>query len=49
MTGVAVTDEILVTSAVKDLVAGSGIAFEDTGEHALRGPEPVRIYRVTAL
>jgi class 3 adenylate cyclase len=50
VTGVAVTDEILVTSAVKDLVAGSGIAFEDTGEHALRGiPEPVRIYRVTAL
>jgi class 3 adenylate cyclase len=50
VTAVAASDEILVTSAVKDLVAGSGIAFADTGEHALRGiPDPVRIYRVTAL
>jgi class 3 adenylate cyclase len=50
VTAVAAKDEILVTRAVKDLVAGSGIAFADTGEHALRGiPDPVRIYRVTAL
>jgi class 3 adenylate cyclase len=29
--------EILVSSTVKDLVAGSAIAFEDRGEHQLRG------------
>jgi uncharacterized protein (TIGR00369 family) len=30
-------DEILVSSTVKDLVAGSGIEFEDRGEHTLKG------------
>jgi class 3 adenylate cyclase len=29
--------EILVSSTVKDLVVGSGIAFEDRGEHPLKG------------
>ena len=29
--------EILVSSTVKDLVAGSGIHFEDRGLHALKG------------
>ena len=29
--------EVLVSSAVKDLVFGSGIAFEDRGMHALKG------------
>jgi pimeloyl-ACP methyl ester carboxylesterase len=29
--------EVLVSSTVKDLVAGSGIAFEDRGEHELKG------------
>jgi class 3 adenylate cyclase len=29
--------DILVTSAVKDLVAGSGIDFDDTGEHEFKG------------
>jgi class 3 adenylate cyclase len=29
--------EVLVSRTVKDLVAGSGIAFEDRGEHALKG------------
>jgi class 3 adenylate cyclase len=29
--------EVLVSSTVKDLVAGSGIAFEDQGEHELKG------------
>jgi class 3 adenylate cyclase len=28
--------EILVSSTVKDLVSGSGIRFEDRGEHALK-------------
>ncbi|MBI2169587.1 MAG: adenylate/guanylate cyclase domain-containing protein [Actinobacteria bacterium] len=30
-------DEVLVSSTVKDLVAGSGIVFEDRGSHALKG------------
>jgi class 3 adenylate cyclase len=39
--------EVLVTRTVKDLVAGSGIAFEDAGEHQLKGvPDPWQLYRV---
>jgi class 3 adenylate cyclase len=30
-------DEVLVSSTVKDLLAGSGVAFEDRGEHELKG------------
>jgi class 3 adenylate cyclase len=44
--------EVLVSSTVKDLVAGSGIAFEDRGAHELKGiPGEWRLYavdRVTA-
>ncbi|HLA93278.1 MAG TPA: hypothetical protein VJO36_07080, partial [Actinomycetota bacterium] len=29
--------EVLVSSTVKDLVAGSGLVFEDAGEHELKG------------
>ena len=29
--------EVLVTSTVRDLVAGSGIGFVDRGSHVLRG------------
>jgi pimeloyl-ACP methyl ester carboxylesterase/class 3 adenylate cyclase len=40
--------EILVSQTVKDLVAGSGLAFEDAGEHVLKGvPDRWRLYRVT--
>ena len=35
--GEARPGEVLVSSTVKDLVAGSGIAFEDRGVHALKG------------
>ena len=39
--------EVLVTSTVRDLVGGSGIRFEDRGEHALKGvPSSWRVYRV---
>jgi pimeloyl-ACP methyl ester carboxylesterase len=31
------TDEVLVSSTVKDLVAGSGIVFQERGSHALKG------------
>ena len=41
-------DELLVSSTVKDLVAGSGLAFADRGEHELRGiPGAWRLFRVT--
>ena len=33
----AAPDEVLVSSTVKDLVAGSGLQFEDRGEHQLKG------------
>jgi class 3 adenylate cyclase len=39
--------EVLVSSTVKDLVAGSGIAFEDRGTHELKGvPGEWRLYAV---
>jgi DNA-binding SARP family transcriptional activator/class 3 adenylate cyclase len=42
-------DEVLVSSTVKDLVAGSGLTFEDRGEHELKGvPGPWRLYRVVS-
>ena len=41
--------EVLVSSTVRDLVAGSGIAFEDAGRHELKGvPEPWQLYRVVS-
>ena len=39
--------EVMVSSTVKDLVAGSGLSFEDAGEHELKGvPDRWRLYRV---
>src|SRR3989442_548249 len=39
--------EVLVSSTVKDLVAGSGIEFEDRGEHQLKGiSEAWRLFTV---
>jgi class 3 adenylate cyclase len=39
--------EVLVSSTVKDLVAGSGFTFEDRGEHELKGvPDRWRIFAV---
>jgi class 3 adenylate cyclase len=34
--------EVLVSSTTRDLVAGSGLGFEDRGEHALKGIEDTR-------
>ena len=40
--------EVLVSSTVKDLVAGSGLVLEDAGEHELKGvPERWRLYSVS--
>lgn len=38
----ASADEVLVSSTVRDLVAGSDLAFVDRGAHALKGIEGVR-------
>ena len=48
--GRAEAGQILVSSTVRDLVAGSGIGFEDAGRHALKGvPEEWQLYRVASL
>jgi len=40
--------EVLVSQTVKDLVAGSGLTFEDAGEHELKGvPDRWRLHRVS--
>jgi len=41
--------EVWVSSTVKDLTAGSGLAYEDRGEHTLKGvPDRWHLYRVVA-
>ncbi|HEU4940219.1 MAG TPA: adenylate/guanylate cyclase domain-containing protein [Candidatus Eisenbacteria bacterium] len=41
----AAAGEVLVSSTVKDLVAGSGLAFEDRGVHKLKGvPDAWHLY-----
>jgi class 3 adenylate cyclase len=43
----AATGEVLVSSTVKDLVAGSGIGFVERGEHVLKGiPDQWRLFAV---
>ena len=43
----AAPSEVLVSQTVKDLVAGSGLAFDDAGEHELKGvPDRWHLYRV---
>jgi pimeloyl-ACP methyl ester carboxylesterase len=45
----AAPSEVLVSSTVRDLVAGSGLVFEDAGEHEVKGvPGRWRLYRVAA-
>jgi class 3 adenylate cyclase len=44
---IARPSEVLVSRTVKDLVAGSGLSFEDAGEHVLKGvPDRWHLYRV---
>jgi class 3 adenylate cyclase len=41
------TNQVLVSQTVKDLTAGSGLTFEEAGEHELKGvPDRWRLYRV---
>jgi class 3 adenylate cyclase len=43
--GCATAGEVLVTSTTRDLVAGSGLQFEDRGQHHVKGvPEPLRLF-----
>lgn len=42
----AAPGELLVSSTVKDLTAGSGRAFQDAGQHEVKGiPETWRLFR----
>jgi pimeloyl-ACP methyl ester carboxylesterase/class 3 adenylate cyclase len=46
--GVAGASQVLVSQTVKDLVTGSGLRFEDVGEHVLKGvPQPWRLFAAT--
>jgi class 3 adenylate cyclase len=41
--------EVLASSTVRDLVAGSGIRFDDRGSHALKGvPGDWRLFAVAS-
>jgi class 3 adenylate cyclase len=45
VSSLAAPGEVLVSSTVKDLVAGSGLRFEDRGEHRLKGvPDAWRLF-----
>jgi class 3 adenylate cyclase len=45
--GVAGNSEVIVSSSVRNLIAGSGIALKDRGTHHLKGiAEPCELYRV---
>jgi class 3 adenylate cyclase/pimeloyl-ACP methyl ester carboxylesterase len=45
--GLAGSGEVLTSSTVKDLVAGSGLQFSDRGSHTLRGvPDQWRLFEV---
>jgi len=45
--GAASASEVIISRTVKDLVAGSGIAFDDAGEHSLKGiREKWQLYKV---
>ena len=48
ITALASGGELLVSRTVKDLVIGSGTAFEDRGMHTLKGvPDQWHLYIVT--
>jgi class 3 adenylate cyclase len=48
VSGKAAGGDIIVSRTVKDLVAGSGIEFENFGTHTLKGiPDKYQLYKVT--
>jgi class 3 adenylate cyclase len=49
VTALAQPGEVLVTGTVRDLVAGSGLHFDDRGEHELKGvPGPWHLYAASS-
>ncbi len=45
LVALAGSGEVLVTGTVKDLVAGSGLRFQERGKHSLKGvQEPMDVY-----
>ena len=47
---VAGPSEVLISQTVKDLVAGSGLTFDDAGEHELKGvPDRWHLYRASSV
>jgi class 3 adenylate cyclase len=49
ISALAAPGEVLVSSTVKDLVAGAGVSFDDRGEHNLKGvPGTWKLYAVSA-
>jgi len=41
--------EVVVSQTVRDLTAGSGLTFEDAGEHELKGvPDRWHLFRVVS-
>ncbi|MEJ2436289.1 MAG: adenylate/guanylate cyclase domain-containing protein, partial [Pseudolabrys sp.] len=45
--GLGKADDVIVSRTVKDLVAGSGLGFDDYGTHSLKGmPDAWQLYRV---
>ena len=45
--GLAGPSEVLASQTVKDLTAGSGLTFQDAGDHELKGiPDRWHLYRV---
>jgi class 3 adenylate cyclase len=45
----AAPGEVLVSRTIKDLVAGSGLQFEDRGQHTLRGvPDAWQLFAAKA-
>jgi class 3 adenylate cyclase len=46
---IAESSEVLVSQTIKDLTAGSGIAYTDRGEHELKGvPDRWRLYQAVS-
>ncbi len=48
ISALAAPGEVLVSATVRDLVSGSGIVFEDRGEHQLKGVGMRTVYLVSA-
>jgi pimeloyl-ACP methyl ester carboxylesterase len=47
--GLGKANDVIVSRTVKDLVAGSGLAFDDFGTHSLKGiPDAWQLFRVAA-